>query len=351
MSGEPMTAVPTPSDSPSRWQPHPWVTEDGGRVRFGVFGGPFGDWRRLRAFVREAEAMGADSYWIPDHPTGVPDWAPTLAAIAASTRRIRLGPLVACVPFRTAHLLARQAADVDRISGGRLVLGLGIGHHAPEFTQIGVPFPSLSERQAMLDETIDALRALWSGEPVSIEGRWVRLDGALLEHGPVQRPWVPLLIAGGGRRVTLRRVAERADAANLSSLPPAGGAQGADDARETLTTLQAHCREVGRPEVSVLATHATLRFLLGRDRAALQDKLDRVPDAFRGQFRDPALHPVVGTPRDAVPHFQALVDAGLRYFIVRTWMDDLDSVRLFAEDVLPELRVPPIDRLGMTGLA
>ena len=109
-------------------EPHPWVAAGRGRIRFGVTQATWEtspDWDTRVAFVRAAEALGFDSYWAADHPTMQPDCFTTLAGLAGVTERMRLGTLVCCVYYRSPTLLARQAADVDRISGGRLVLGLG----------------------------------------------------------------------------------------------------------------------------------------------------------------------------------------------------------------------------------
>ena len=110
---------------------HPWVAEGERVVRFGVAYGPTMtgqlDWCALLDFVLACEVAGIDSFWVPDHPTVFPDPWVTLSALAATTSRIRLGPLVSCVYYRNPVQLARLAADVDRLSNGRLVLGLGIG--------------------------------------------------------------------------------------------------------------------------------------------------------------------------------------------------------------------------------
>src|SRR3712207_6536925 len=110
---------------------HPWVGEGMSRIRFGIAWGaqdPSSTWTETRNFVQTVEGLGFDSYWVIDHPSapvsGADCWA-TLSVLAASTRTIRLGPLVICVYYRHPVVLARMAADVDRLSGGRLGLGLG----------------------------------------------------------------------------------------------------------------------------------------------------------------------------------------------------------------------------------
>src|SRR5215467_7960 len=129
---------------------HPWVKDGQRAVRFGIVGGPRGDWPALRDFVQLAEELGFDSFWRPDHPLLLPDCWTSLAAIAASTRRLRLGSLVSCVCYRNPVLLARMVADVDRIAHGRVILGVGAGDSAAEAQAMGLTYPPLRERQAAL---------------------------------------------------------------------------------------------------------------------------------------------------------------------------------------------------------
>src|SRR5579872_815603 len=187
--------------STSSWQAHPWVIEGEKRVRFSVAPGPQSDWPRLIEFVQRAEALGFDAYLTFDHPLHLAGCWTTLAGLAPLTRSLRLGVLVNCVLYRSAAELARMAADVDRMSEGRLILGLGIGIDEPEFNSLGLTMPGIRQRGLALEETLLAVRRLWSGE---------------MQYPPVQLPRVPILIAGGGEKHTLRQVAQYADAANLA---------------------------------------------------------------------------------------------------------------------------------------
>lgn len=127
-----------------RWGQH--------RIRFGIYGGPARDWPAAAEWGQMVEELGFDSYWVGDHPVQFPFdcWA-HLAALAAVTERIRLGPLVGCALYRHPLLLARQVADVDRVSNGRVVLGLGIGDAPQEFAQLGLRYGSARERQEALE--------------------------------------------------------------------------------------------------------------------------------------------------------------------------------------------------------
>jgi alkanesulfonate monooxygenase SsuD/methylene tetrahydromethanopterin reductase-like flavin-dependent oxidoreductase (luciferase family) len=325
---------------PSTQVVHPWVAEGQRRIRFGIAWGaqdPSSTWAETRDFVQMVEGLGFDSYWAIDHPSapvsGADCWT-TLAVLAASTRTIRLGPLVSCVYYRSPALLARMAADVDRLSDGRLVLGLGIGDNQPEFARLGIPLPSASERQQVLDETIQIVRGLWGAEPFSFEGRHFQVAEAYVRPGPVQRPYVPLLIAGGGERGTLRQVARYADASNFGAHRNIGSAFTADDVIRKLDVLRARCQEQGRPYESVLRTHTTMPLFLAETDAALRAKLASVPQLTRERF---APSTVAGTPREVIPYFRTLVEVGMRYFITFIYPKDAETVRLLAEQVVPDV--------------
>ena len=135
---------------------------------------------------------------------------------------IRLGTQVSCVAYRNPVLLARMAADIDAISHGRLVLGLGSGDMPREFQQMGLAYPTIQERQVALEEAIGIIRPLLRGETVTFAGTHYRAEGAVLRP-LVQQPYIPLLIAGGGERTTLRYVAQYADMSSMAGASWAGG--------------------------------------------------------------------------------------------------------------------------------
>jgi alkanesulfonate monooxygenase SsuD/methylene tetrahydromethanopterin reductase-like flavin-dependent oxidoreductase (luciferase family) len=338
---------------------HPWVTEQARRVRFGVFGrgGALG-WPPLLAWVQTLERLGFDSFWLGDHPMGGGDCWIALAALAVHTQRLRLGPLVSCVYYRSAGLLASQAADVDRLSGGRLVLGLGVGDIPREFAQLGLAYPPFPARAAALAETVALVRGLWGEAPDTLAGAHVRAVDARLARPPGQAPHVPLLIAGGGERVTLRQVAQHADACNFGPNGAAGSAWGLAEVRRKLAALDAHCAAVGRPPEAILRSHISW-IVLAETEAAVEAKLaarpnraDMVevprepglPRGLRAHYRIPSVEhvavlTVAGTPAQFVAYYRALVDAGMRYFIVA--LDgDPETARLFAEAVIPHVTVP-----------
>ena len=310
---------------------HPWVAEGARRVRFGVNAAASPDWSATRDFAQTVEGLGFDSLLMPDHPgmLGSATWT-ALAALAEATRTIRLGTLVSCVYYWNPVVLARLAADVDRISGGRVVLGLGSGDQPHEFDRLGLTWPPVRERQAALEDALQIIRPLLRGEQVTFQGEHFRANGAVLQPPPAQQPHVPILVAGGGERTTLRYVAQYADASNLGAASWAGGAFTPDDARRKFDVLRRHCQEAGRPYESVLRT-AVLGLVLAESPAAAQAKLDAWTPQRRAFFEQ---LPIVGTPDEAMVRIRALVEAGFQYFIIGGGVDP-ETLQLLANRVIP----------------
>src|SRR5260370_8506707 len=209
-----MSAQDTLAPGPSV---HPWVSDGAQRIRFGI-SASLQSWPEMHDLAQMAEGLGFDSFCGIDDPMLGHDCWTTLAAVGAVTRTIRLGTHVSCVAYRPPVLLARMAADIDAISNGRMVLGLGSGDMPREFQQLGIAYPTIQERQAALEEAIGIIRPLLRGETVTFAGTHHRADGAVLRPPPVQQPYIPLLIAGGGERTTPRYVAQYSHILNIA--PP-----------------------------------------------------------------------------------------------------------------------------------
>jgi alkanesulfonate monooxygenase SsuD/methylene tetrahydromethanopterin reductase-like flavin-dependent oxidoreductase (luciferase family) len=299
------------------------VTESSGRVRFGLYGGLTGDWARTVERVRLAEELGFDSFWVADHPIsqGRDPWS-HLAGLAAVTRRIRLGTLVTSVYYRPMALLAGIVADVDRISGGRVVLGIGIGDNPRDSARLGVPYPSVGGWQDALGEALRLLRPLLAGEEIVVPGG----ESVVLKPGPLQAR-VPILLAGGGEKVTLRQVAEHADASNVGAGSPMGSAWTLEDVRRKHAVLREHCRAVGRPYGSVLRTHFVALFEFGEGVETREESFNTAIGRYLVLRADPA---------GAIARYRALADAGVQYVIV-AGLDDPAAMRLFGAQVLPSV--------------
>lgn len=324
------------AETASVWTPrviHPWVAEGQRRPRFAVSIYPNPPhWRRFLRHVRWMEEHGIDGYFAYDHPAANADCWTALAALAAATKTIRLGTAIDCVFYRPVYLLARQAADIDRLSGGRLVLGIGIGDRPEEFAEMGLRYPPLKERFKALEEAVVVLRGLWSGEPYAFHGETVAVDSPGTFLPPVQQPHVPILIAGGGEKVTLRQVARFADASNMGAHDTIGGAFSAADVARKFAVLDGYLAEVGRPAESVLRTQFTMPLVLAETASRLERKLAAMPQDVLA-WCGPALF--AGTPEEAVGFYRDLADKGFQYFIANILEGDEESVELLAEAVIP----------------
>jgi alkanesulfonate monooxygenase SsuD/methylene tetrahydromethanopterin reductase-like flavin-dependent oxidoreductase (luciferase family) len=273
-------------------------------------------WAEHLTMVRAAEDVGFDSVWVGDHllyradgreARGPWDAWSILAAIAAATARVRLGPLVACTAFAAPGLLARKAAAVQEISGGRLVLGLGAGWNETEFRAFGVPF---DHRASRFCESFEIIRRLLAGERVTYEGRFERVHDAVLLPRPAARP--SLMIGSTGERV-LRTALPHVDAWNiwydLYGNTPEGFAE--ENAR-----ISRLVREAGRRPSDVVRS-ATVFVTLdggGRDRPHTQD-----------------VRPLTGPPRAIATGLLELSAAGVEEAILVVSPISEHSIRMLGD--------------------
>ncbi len=304
-------------------------------------------WELWRRIVRATEDSGFESLWRSDHfhsLSGPRDRDAletfiSLVLAAEESERIRFGPLVASMTFRHPSLLARMAAQLDELSGGRFILGVGAGWNAGEHEAFGLPFPSLRERMDRLEEGVQVVLALLGDEPATFEGRYYRLHEALSYPKPLQRP-LPLLVGGRGERRTLQIVARHAQEWNFAGID-------LDEYRRLTDVLAAHCDEAGRDASDV--RHSQMAgFVIGRDEAEQRAHLKRVVaqvPAFGQQPFEEAL-PVleargwlVGSPDAIVEEIGRREEAGItRIMLQHHAMTDFASLELIASRVLPQVQ-------------
>ncbi|MCY4345078.1 MAG: TIGR03619 family F420-dependent LLM class oxidoreductase [Gammaproteobacteria bacterium] len=206
------------------------------------------DFNALIELAQQAEELGFDSVWVNHHVLNIgyvlerigdrpyQDPLITLAWIGARTTRIRLGTSVLVMPYLHPMTLAKQAATLDRFCGGRLTLGLGVGSLPEENAALGIPYPS---RGRYSDEFLQVLRALWTGESVSFHGEFFNFENILASPTPMQKPHLPLIVAGN-RPQALRRAARFGDGWHPMSLPP-------ESVRKRLPVIREEAEKAGRP--------------------------------------------------------------------------------------------------------
>jgi probable F420-dependent oxidoreductase len=310
------------------------------------------------AMAQLAEQLGYYSVWVSDHffrllgrpqaqpePFGALEPLATLGAVSTATQRIRLGTLVLCTAFRHPALVAKSAATIDRLSRGRLELGLGAGWYEPEFQAIGVPFGSPRERLAGLEDAAKLIAAaLESSGPMTLETPTWRLEGYVSEPGPVQTPRPTIWIGGNGGPVLMRVVARAADGWNTVwrfSL---------EEYEARLARLRRACDAVGRDPASVRLsvgqyclvgrTHAEVERAWERSRRLTPANLfDDVPLA---RFAEGAL---VGTYDECAERIHSLEALGVESIVLNfaplpfaTY--PAEQLREVASEVIPRLGAP-----------
>jgi probable F420-dependent oxidoreductase len=181
--------------------------------RFGLLSSSASNGEEWADRARRAEALGYAILLAPDHLTGQLSPVPALAAAAAATSRVRIGSCVFANDFRHPLLLAREAATVDLLSGGRLEFGIGAGWRPSDYAQLGVAYDPPPRRIDRLEEALAIIRRLFAGETVTHAGSAYALRRARLSPQPVQRP-IPVMLGGGGPRI-LRLAARQADIVNF----------------------------------------------------------------------------------------------------------------------------------------
>jgi len=178
------------------------------------------------------------------------------------------------------------------------------------------------------------LRGVSGTTPFTCQGSYARAEQSHIPSAPAHQPYIPLLIAGGGERVTLRQVAQYADAANFGPHVHSGGAARVEDVARKCDTIRTYCQTFERPVDSILRTHLTLPLVLGETTSAIAAKQETVSPALREAVRSGIFE---GSPSDAITHYNALIRAGMQYLIVAMWYNDLETLQLFGQRVLPAL--------------
>lgn len=320
---------------------HPWVEKYQSRIGFAVQGGamltdpdPTGVVMRAGLLTDE---VGLDGFFIGDHPGNQPEAFVHLAAIARETERIELGSIVFCIYHRHPVIFARQIADLDQLSNGRALAGLGIGWNVPEFARLGMTLPPVPQRQRALEEYTQILEGVYGEQPFTYVGETFSATDAIIYPRPVQQPRPPIVIAGAGEKVTLRQVAQFADACNFGASANTGAVRGPEVVAQRFAVLKRHCETVGRPYDEILRTHFTAwLFVAETEREVEAKKAKYFPN---GLTEEQQFTRIFGTPDQIVDYCAKLVEVGVQYFVMQTQdASDLESIELLGREVAPRVR-------------
>ncbi|GJF16358.1 LLM class F420-dependent oxidoreductase [Mycolicibacterium cyprinidarum] len=308
---------------------------------------PVDQWRVMRDLATYVDDGGVwDSLWVYDHfhtvpvPTGEATheaWS-LMSAYAATTSRIKLGQMCTAMSYRNPAYLAKVAATADVISGGRIQMGIGGGWYEHEWRAYGYGFPSAGVRLARLDEGVQIMRDAWRDGIVTFNGKHYQVDGAIVAPKPLQDEGIPLWIAGGGEKVTLRIAAKYARYTNFTSEP-----EGFAHKSEVLAD---HCQDVGT-DFGAIVRSANINVVVGSTESEVKDRLGRVRSRMSALTGDAAADAMLnsmstpqagsGTPEQLIDSIRVLRDLGCEYVICYfpEAAYDRSGIELFEQVVIP----------------
>jgi F420-dependent oxidoreductase-like protein len=331
-------------------------------MRFGIFVpqgwrldlvgiAPEDQWPTMKSLAQRADAGPWESIWVFDHFHTVP--APTdeatheawtlMSAFGAVTERVRLGQMCTCMSYRNPAYLAKVAATCDHVSGGRIEMGIGAGWYEHEWRAFGYGFPPARERLRMLDEGVQIMRQAWTEGRASLDGKHYQVDDAIVRPLPLQEGGIPLWIAGGGEKVTLKIAAKYAQYTNFI---------GTDEVFATKSEiLKGHCDTVGT-DYDKIVRSANFNVFIGETEADVQKRIDTLrarlephvgAEKAENTIATSTLNgagAAVGTPAQIVEKLGKFRELGLGYGIFNFAESayDRSGIELFEREVIPALR-------------
>jgi len=306
-------------------------------------------WAVMRDLAAYADGGEWDSLWVYDHFHTVP--VPTdeatheawslMSAYAASTSRIKLGQMCTAMGYRNPVYLAKVAATADVISGGRVQMGIGGGWYQHEWEAYGYGFPSAGVRLGMLDEGVRIMRDAWRDGRVTLNGEHYQVTDAIVAPKPLQDGGLPMWIAGGGEKVTLRIAAKYAQYTNFTSEP--------EGFAHKSQVLADHCREVGT-DYDAIVRSTNFNAVIGESEADVKDRVNRLRARQVAKADESAVDNMLGmvtapesasgTPEQVVEKLKRIRELGCEYAILYfpEAAYDRSGIEMFEREVIPALR-------------
>ena len=271
-----------------------------------------------------------DTAWMDDHAhpwadflardTDVLECLTTITHLATAFPRITFGSMVVSQSYRNPGLLAKMAANLQLLTGGRFILGLGAGWFEEEHLAYDYEFPKASVRIAQLEETIQIVRKLWTESPATFEGDHYHLKAAYC--APKPDPLPPIMVGGGGEKLTLRVVAKHADWWNLHQNSP-------ETYAHKLNVLRSHCEAVGRTYNDIVKTYGAEVVAVAETEAEAR----RIAAA--SPYQDN--YPIIGTPNQVAEQLRPYIDLGVEHLIIRCVdFPSTAGIELFSKAVIPQ---------------
>ena len=292
---------------------------------------PVQAYETMTKVAQTAEEVGFASVWLVDHFHTVPHptlevtfecWMST-AALARDTSTIRIGQMVTCNSYRHPALLAKMASTVDVLSHSRLNFGIGAGWDEQEYRAYGYIYPDGPERLRQLREAVQVMLAMWKEEEAYFEGTYYQVRGAINQPKGVKPSHIPLLIGGDGEKVTLKLVAQYADACNVGDDPAT--------VKQKLAVLKQHCATVGREYESIHRTSTTFCLIVDSDEQARA----LLPAERKARIGNKMTTALIGNPETIRQRLVAYEEAGVQELVLR-FVDgtNLEALRRFAGEFI-----------------
>ena len=315
-------------------------TPQGWRMDLAESADPSEQYETMSRVAREAERLGFDSVWLYDHFHTVPQptlnttfecWIST-AALARDTKTIRIGQMVGCNGYRNPAYLAKVASTIDVLSHGRLDFGIGAGWYEHEWRAYGASpdngFPDAPTRLKMLGEALPILKAMWTEDYATYEGKFYQVKGAINEPKGVQKPHMPIWIGGGGEKVTLKLAARYADYTNFAGM-------NIEEFKRKAEILKQHCETVGRDYSEIAKSAGGDVYVLGPGQQPPEGAIEKAFGYTRTleEYRKGSW---MGSAQELIDRLGQMVDAGVQYFIlyVPGAAYDLEPMQRLADDVV-----------------
>jgi probable F420-dependent oxidoreductase len=284
------------------------------------------DSRKFSELCAKIEGWGFSSVWLADGLTrGGPEPFLPLACASTSTIRIKLGTCVYVLPVRHPLVTAKLSATLDQLSGGRFILGVGVGWREDEFNAVGIPF---SRRGSVTDECLQVLLEAWKGTTIDFQGEFFNIHGVSMELQPAQKPHPPIWVGGNGKSAALR-------AARFASywIPTDYTVEEYENGRSLLTEA---CNKVKRGSNDI-KTASHLMVIIDKSKSEADRLAKRVADSLNEKVEDLKKWAVVGDSKNVVRRLDEYNHAGVSYHVLNfaSGVKDEQRIELFAREVLP----------------
>lgn len=302
------------------------------------------DYVQMGEIASQYEGLGFDTVAVFDHfhpihsapSTPYPECWSALTYISTITKRVRLASFMTCTSYRNPGLLAKVSSAVDRLSGGRLVFGVGSGWYREEYEAYG--FPNYEGRTELFIESLKIVKSLWEDEETDFEGKYFRINKALNFPKPIQKPHPPVMVGSemGGEK-SLRLAVQAADMVNVGwNLP-------LSDLKAVAKRIAKLCREAGRDPGS-LEVSTNLDIIVGSSSEDAERRARELWGSFKGRypsfadFRSKFNNSLFGTPEHCIQMIKEISDAGFSEIYLQPFdLPWMDTMRLFFEAVLPSV--------------